>query len=340
MKLSQKDLYDILVQKAQNLLSQDEAEYFASESIETHLRKIPRNNPIKGSIWDLLWSIKSRDTKIQIENDLGASLRVNFHSHGPLVYSKMIHDLVEERSKKYGICMISLINSQWIHTLQHWVQGLAKRGILSIISANWWPEWVIPYNGTKWVFGTNPLAYWIPNKSGDQCIDMATSEAPYFEIMQAHAKWESLRTWIAVDGEWNPTTNTQEALDFSASELDPISNLVPMGGWYKGYNIVYLLEMMTSGLIWSPSSTEMSSDFIAQEHGAFLIAIHPWALWTQENLQNSLDSINSTLQKQKPKKWETIEVPWYRSNETLLQNQDIEIEIDDALFEKLNSIWN
>jgi len=335
MKVSQTELRDLLISKALKIVSLQEAEYFADESIEVHLRKIPRNNPIKSTIWDLLASINS-SRSIELKNDLGASVTIDFHSHWPLVYSKMIHDLVEERTKKYGICMISLINGQWIHTLQQWTQWLAKRWIVSIISANGWPAGVIPHNGTKWVFGTNPISYGIPNNSWDQCIDMATSEAPYFEIMQAHAAWEELREWIAVDNSGNITCKTEEALDFSKPEA--ISNLIPMWGGYKWYNIVYLLELLTSWLIWSPSSAEMSDDFVPEEHGAILIAINPKALWTDITLQNSLDAINTQLQEQTPKEWEKIEIPWVRSNQTLRKNRDIEIEIDEKLWNKLISL--
>jgi len=335
MKISQEELKDILVEKASKIVSKQEAEYYAQESIETHLRKIPRNNPIKSSITDLLKSLE-QDTSIQMENDLWASLRINFNSHWPLIYSKMVHDLVEQRTLKYWIVMISLVNGQWIHTLQHWVQGLAKRWIVSIISANWGPAWVIPYNWTKWVFWTNPLAYWFPNKNGDQCIDMATSEAPYFEIMQAHAKWENLRDWIAVDNQGDPTTLTSESLDFSQPEA--ISNLTPIWWGYKGYNIVYFFEILTSWLIWSQSSPEMAWDFVPEEHGAILIAMNPNSLWTSKNLQDSLDAVNWELEKQIPKKWEKIEIPGMRSNLTLKKNKDIEIEIDDVLFEKLKNL--
>lgn len=336
MKVSQKLMRELLTSAASGVVSLKEAEYFADESIETHLRKIPRNNPIKSTINDVIASVKNKNTPISIENDLWASLRINFMSHWPLVYSKMIHDLVEERSKKYGICMVSLVNGQWIHTLQHWVQWLAKRWIISLISANGWPAGVIPYNGTKWIFWTNPLAYWIPNTKGIQCIDMASSEAPYFEIMWAHARWVDLREWVAVNSLWEPTVKTSEALDFSKPEA--ISNLIPMWGGYKWYNIVYFLELLTSGLIGSPSSPEMSDDFIPEEHGAILIAFNSKALGTEKNLQISLDSINNELQSQKPKEWETIEIPWIRSNVTLEKNRDLEIEIDDALFEKLKNI--
>ena len=50
MKISQQEFRELLISKALKIVSRLEAEYFADESIEIHLRKIPRNNPIKSTI--------------------------------------------------------------------------------------------------------------------------------------------------------------------------------------------------------------------------------------------------------------------------------------------------
>jgi LDH2 family malate/lactate/ureidoglycolate dehydrogenase len=339
MKISQTDLEELLIAGASKVVDAESAEYFAKESIETHLRKIPRNNPIKTSISDLLACISNKETPIEYTLDLGASLTVDFHGHGPLVYIKQIHDEIEKRTEENGIALVSIKNSQGLHTLHAWVQGLAKRGIVAIVSANGGPEAVVPHNGTRGVFGTNPFAYGIPGEDGEiYCVDMATSEAPFFEIMNAHRAGKDLRPGIAVDDEGNPTTKTSEALDVTTSADDPVANLLPMGGGYKGYNFVYLLELMTSGLIGSPSSPEMSNDFIPEEHGAIIIALNPKALGTESTLLNSVLSINTALSEQTPKSGTKIQTPGQRNNEKLIENKDSEIDIDDELLQKLKSV--
>ena len=102
--------------------------------------------------------------------------------------------------------------------------------------------------------------------------------------------------------------------------------------------MVYFLELMTSWLVWAPSSPEMSSDFIPQEHGAFLIAMNPNALGTKESLEQSVEKVNSELKNQTPKEWEKISIPWERSNIRLKKNKSLDIEIDEVLYEKLKNL--
>jgi LDH2 family malate/lactate/ureidoglycolate dehydrogenase len=281
-----------------------------------------------------------KDIKIDYKKDLGATLAVDFHGQGPLLYLKHIHDEIESRTQKYGITFVTFTNSNGLHTLHTWVQGLAKRGIVSIVSANGGPEAVVPHNGTRGVFGTNPMAFGFPgSKQGEiHCVDMATSEAPFFEIMDAHKAGENLREGIAVDSSGNPTIKTTEALDTTTSEDDPVANLLPMGGGYKGYYLVYLLELMTSGLIGSPSSPEMSEDFIPEEHGAILIAFNPKALGTDKSLTRAMNSIHQVLRDQQPKEGEKITIPGENNNQKFVANADMDIEVSEDALDKLKAL--
>lgn len=341
MKVSQSDLREKLISAAQKFVDQDAAEYFADECIEGHLRKIPRSNPIKSTIGDLVASNKASGKSIEYSKDLGATLMIDFNGHGPLVFLRQIHDEIKERTEKYGVCFVSFTNSNGIHTLHHWVQGLAKQGIMSVVAVNGGPEAVVPYNGTRGVFGTNPMAFGIPGLDGNiHCVDMATSEAPFFEIMNAHRNKKDLREGVAVDQEGNPTTKTADALDTSTSEDDPVANLLPMGGSYKGYYLVYLLELLTSGLIGSPSSPEMSADFIPEEHGAILIAFNPKAMGTESNLDKSVVDIHETLKEQKPKAETTIPIPGAGNNSRYDKGRDEDIDVPDDSWQKLQKLFS
>ncbi len=235
--------------------------------------------------------------------------------------------------------MVSFTNSKSMHTIHSWVQGLAKRNLLAIAVCNGGPAAVIPFNGTKGIFGTNPMAYGMPDgKGGIICIDMATSEAPYFEILDANDAKKSLREHIAVDQNGEFTTDPSKALDFSLSKTDPISNLVPIGGGYKGYYISYLMEIMTSGLIHMPSSPEMSTDFVAEEHGAFILAFSPKAFGSEKAFLKSIKTVNEKIKKQKPKKGENIRVPGEGNTKRFDNLKNKEIDVSDDLFEKINKL--
>jgi ureidoglycolate dehydrogenase (NAD+) len=339
MKISQEEIRNKLVNAAKQFVPDEEANYMVDETIEAYLRKAPRTNPLKSTIDDLLATKKIENREIKFNVDLPAFVEIDFNKQGPLVYIKKMHDLIEQRSRTNGITMVSFVNSQSMHTLHTWVQGLAKRGVMAIAVCNGGPGAVVPHNGTKGLFGTNPIAYGIPGKNGEIfCVDMATSEIPYFEIMDAYKNETSLKDGAAVDENGSFTTDPKKALDFSESETDPFSNIVPMGGGYKGYYIVYLMEVLTSALIGMPTSPEMSADFVPEEHGAIIIAFNPEAMGTKDKFDQSVEALHQAIKNQKSKIGETVIYPGENNNKKFIENKNEDLEIDESLNSKLESL--
>jgi LDH2 family malate/lactate/ureidoglycolate dehydrogenase len=335
MKTNVLELKAKLQKLAEQIVSESESAYFADEVAEAHIRKSPRSNVVKSAIGDLESSLKIKDMKIERKIDLPAYVAIDFKGHGPLTYLKQIHDLAEERANTNGLVMISFTNGKSMHTLHAWVQGLAKCGLLAIAVCNGGPRSVIPFNGTKGLFGTNPLAYGFPDKDGKiHCVDMATSEIPYFEILDANKSGADLPERSAVDSNGEFTKSAKEALDFKASESDPTSNIVPMGGGYKGYYITYLTELLTSALIGMPSSPEMSKDFVPEEHGAILLAMSPKAFGNMDTFYESVAALNGSIKSQRPKAGEEIVIPGERNNRRFAEAGE-EVDIDEASFERL-----
>lgn len=331
----------LLLNAATQVVSTKEAAYFADELIETHIRKCNVSNPIKSGIADLEACLNNADKKIVRNVDLAAYVSIDFNSHGPLPYIKNIHDDLEKKSSECGIAMASFKNSQSMHTLHNWVQGLAKRGLVAIAVCNGGPAAVVPFNGTKGVFGTNPMAFALPGNNDDiHCIDMATSEVAYFEIMNAKAENRSLRENVAVDQNGNPTTDPSKALDYSKSETDPVSNLLPLGGGYKGYYLVYLLEILTSGLIGSKSSPEMAADFVAEEHGSFILVLNPKAMGTDNLLLQSIIATHKALEETPAKLGKEIHIPGNGNNKRYQESKTSNINIDAPLLKRLEALQN
>lgn len=339
-KVSKSELKSKLKNAAQKFVSDEAAEYFANETIESYLRKMPRTNPLKSAIGDLEATKKFGPKELINNIDLGSYQSIDFSRQGPLVFIKQVHDELAEKASKNGLAMAAFTNSQSMHTLHSWVQGLAKRGFVAFAACNGGPAAVVPYNGTKGLFGTNPIAYGFPGEDGDiYCVDMATSEIPYFEIMDAYKAKEPLKDRSAVDENGEFTKDAAKALDFSQSEDDPVSNIVPMGAGYKGYYIVYLIELLTSGLIGMPSSSEMSDDFVPEEHGALLLVFSPEAMQSKIKLVQSIKAINKDVKSQEPKDGTTMIVPGDQNSDKFdkLKDED-SIDVDKDLFKKLELI--
>ena len=280
---------------ASKYVSEEEALYFAQEIVETDLRKPPR----KKYSDDLLHDIASwRDIQATVEKtiDLPGYTQFNFNGLGPSLKLKEIHDVLEVKANQNGISMVSIVNSAGMHTMHLWTQGLAKRGFFALCSWNGGPDAVVPFNGTKGILGTNPFTYAFPSDTGEVVVDMATSEIPYFKIVEAKQKQTKLPFNAAVDDMGEVTVAPENALDDQG-----VSNLLPMGATYKGYSINYLMEIMTGALIGAKVSTQMGGDYIETEHGGFIIAIAIDRITDRKKFDDSVKSMNEEIRLQKPK---------------------------------------
>lgn len=319
-----KEIKKMLSDAASKYVSPEEAVYFANEIVETDIRKHNHKKWSKGTIDDIKsWSGKPQEIIKTI--NLPGYTQYDFLEKGPSLKIKEIHDDLVEKAKLNGIAMVSIINSGGMHTMHLWSQGLAKRGLFALGAWNGGPDAVIPINGTRGIFGTNPMTYGFPGDHGDIVIDMATSEIPFFKIIAAKKENKSLPQNTAVDDKGELTTDPNRAID----DLE-VSNLLPMGGNYKGYNINYLIEVMTSALIGARISSEMSNAYIEKEHGGFIIAIDIEKVTDRNKYDTSIKSMNEKIRTQKPKAGvDKIQVPGDRNLENMKgMNDDNEIEID------------
>ncbi len=333
--LSLSNVEALLSRSASRFVSTDEALYFTKEQIDTHIKKSPRTNPLKEAVGDLSsWEERS-SSEMEVQVDKGPSLLLNFNGLGPSLKLKYIHDTLENRATANGIAAVGINNSAGIHTLNLWTDGLGKRDMIGICFFNGGPDGVVPYGGTKGIFGTNPISYAIPTADRPIIVDMATSEIPYFEIKNAKAEGKELKEGAAVDQEGNPTTDPAKVLNDSG-----VSNLLPMGGGYKGYALVLLVEILTGSLVRSFLSTEMTSEYISEEHGGLLLAIDIASFTDLNKFKQSVTEMCGQVRAQKPTSGvERITIPGDRSYEREAKVRAAgEISIDSELLEKLQRL--
>ena len=313
MKITIKDLQQRLERIASKLITTSEAKYFASEQIKNHLKNNPRTYPLNEILGDLEVWRKNNKSKVKVVEDKGASLLLDFGGLSVSPKLKYIHDELEKRSKKYGIAMVGINNSHGIHDLNLWTDGLADRNLIGLCMFNGGPNSVIPFGGTKGVFGTNPISYALPTLGKAVSVDMATSNIPYFEIRNAKKNNQKLVEGSAVDSEGNLTTDPKKALSDEG-----VANLLPLGGGYKGYALVYLVEVLTGSLINSPLSTEMTPGYVNEEHGGIILAFDISTFTSMLKFKKSVSAMNDILRKQKPSKnVNKISIPGDRSYERL-----------------------
>jgi LDH2 family malate/lactate/ureidoglycolate dehydrogenase len=329
--MKRKELKELIIAIGLKYVSLEEAEYFANEIVETDLRKPPHKKYSDDLLHDIQsWQNKTKEVEKTV--DLPGYTQFNFNELGPSLKLKEIHDILESKANQNGISMVSIINSAGMHTMHLWTQGLAKRGLFALCSWNGGPDAVVPFNGTTGILGTNPFSYAFPSDTGEVVVDMATSEIPYFKIVQAKKDEKNLPQNTAVDAAGEITTDANKALDATG-----VSNLLPMGANYKGYNINYLMEIMTSALIGAKISAQMGGDYIEKDHGGFIIAIAIDKITNRKQYDASVKAMNEEIRNQTPKTGiDKVIVP----GDTNLArmngvDDDSEIEIDAEYYDRL-----
>lgn len=285
----------ILARAAAQFIPEQEAQYFATEIVEAHVRKSPRSDVIDEALGDIESWVRPHG-EWQRTVDLPGYFVCDGCGLGPLLKIKSIHDELASKAHANGLAMMSIRNAKAFHTLHVWVQGLANRGYFALAAYNGGPDGVIPLNGTVGILGTNPIAFGFPGDKGSICIDMATSEIPYFHVLDAKKRGAALPQNSAVDSSGELTTDATTAVDDAG-----VSNLTPMGNTYKGYNLNYVLEIMTSALIGAKISAQQDPSYLPEEHGGFIIAIDIERISGREQFDQAVHMQNDEIRAQKPR---------------------------------------
>jgi len=295
MKLKINELEQLLVKAASKFVSTQEARYFAKEQIDTHIKKAPRVNALEAAIRDLQSWQDSKDRNIKIQVDKGASLLINFNKLAPSLKLKYLHDQLGKRSKKHGIAALGLNNTAGLHVMNLLSDGLGKRDLIGISFFNGGPRCVVPYGGTKGIFGTNPMSYAIPTTDKPILVDMATSAIPFFEFRNAMEKGQQLKSNVIVDKDGKPTTDPNKA--FLSNR---VKNMLPIGAGHKGAAITLLIEVLTGSLVRSLIGNEKSKAYTKEELGGLLIAIDVKSFTDLNKFKKSISKMRQDIRAQKP----------------------------------------
>jgi LDH2 family malate/lactate/ureidoglycolate dehydrogenase len=257
-----------LAKAASKYVSEREALYFSQCSIDSHLRKAPRVSPIQEAVDDITIWRQNKNKKIETIVDKNGIMLIDFHGLAPSLKIQHFHDEIERKAQRNGIAAIGFRNSSGINTLNMWASELAKRNMIGLCMFNGGTECCVPPGAKQGVMGTNPMAYGVPTENGPILLDMATTEIPFFELSDAKEKKSPLKPGVALDRNGKPTTDASQVLDDSGR-----ANLLPMGGGFKGYGIVMLIEILTGPLIRSLLSTEQTPGWMPTEYGFLMIGI-------------------------------------------------------------------
>jgi (2R)-3-sulfolactate dehydrogenase (NADP+) len=179
----------------------------------------------------------------------------------------LAHAALIELAPAQGIAAAAIHHSHHFGVAGRPVERLAERGLIGLLFGNS-PKAVAPWGGRAALFGTNPIAFAAPRRSGPPLvIDLSLSKAARGRIMVAAEKGEAIPEGWALDAEGRPTTDAKAALDGA---------MLPMGE-AKGAALVLMVELFAAALTASHFGYEASSFFAADgpppRIGQFILAL-------------------------------------------------------------------
>lgn len=191
-----------------------------------------------------------------------------------------------------GIAAAGFVRSHHAGVLGWHMERLAEQGLLAIAFANT-PQAMTAWGGTRAVFGTNPIAFAAPRRSGPAIvIDLALSLVARGKIQTAAQRGETIPPDWAFDATGQPTTDAKAAM---------AGTLAPMGG-AKGAALALMVEVLAAALTGASFASEASSFFDGAGPppgvGQLFIAISPDAFAGRDRVLDRIETLALAIERE------------------------------------------
>lgn len=200
-----------------------------------------------------------------IKATFSGELNINSHAdivadHGIIVqidgnagYGQVIGEeamnLAIERTKAFGLCVMTIRNSFHLCRIGAWGEQCAEAGFVSMhhVNAYGHPGMVAPFRGSDARFTTNPYCVVLPKTANNPptVMDFATSQIAAGKVRVARNKGEPAPVGALIDHTGQPTT------DPNVLYQEPKGALGPAGGvdaGHKGYGMALINELFAGVL--------------------------------------------------------------------------------------------
>jgi len=181
------------------------------------------------------------------------------------VGARLVASLAVERARAAGVAVVTMANASHVGRLGEVVERVAAAGCLAIAFLSCGPAGgrVAPFGGRGPLFGTNPLAYGIPNPPEVPIVaDFSTAATAEGRVRIAARDGMRVPAGWIVDAGGEPTEEPAELYRGGA--------ILPAGG-HKGYALALLIEVL-GGLVAGAGCASLGVD---PGNGLLLFALSP-----------------------------------------------------------------
>src|SRR5688572_32132570 len=180
---------------------------------------------------------------VKVLADLGGLLALDGGQGYGQVIGLEAMELVIERARRHGSCVMTLANAHHLGRIGHWAEMAVAQGLVSLHFVNVISHArVAPYGGGDARFGTNPVCIAIPLPGEPPFVlDMATSAVAQGKMRVAHNKGEKVSPEWLIDDRGNPTPDPRYGV------IEPFGALRAFG-LHKGYGLALVCELLGGAL--------------------------------------------------------------------------------------------
>lgn len=243
---------------------------------------------------------------------------------GMVVMDRAVDEAVRA-ARKHGIGIVGTRGTATsTGAIGYFAERAAELGFICILFGGT-PKAVAPFGSVDAIFGTNPLSFAIPTADGPLLVDMGTSAATWFGLLQSERLGESIPSGLAFDAEGMETTDPGKAL----------KGAIRAFGGAKGSALALLIEILTGPL----AGGAIAGDAVHQS-GNVIIALDPDLFGFGADFPARTSSLIDRIRNSRPVKGsDRPHIPGERSRQAFKRTTRRDrIELDKSLFDDIRAI--
>jgi LDH2 family malate/lactate/ureidoglycolate dehydrogenase len=264
-----------------------------------------------------------RSEPITVSRESGITAVVDGGGHHGLVVAESATRLAIAKARKSGIAVVCARNHRYSGTLGYYTELVARNGMIGISVASGSFGSVAPYGAREGRLDTNPIAVGFPTMTEPIVWDIATSAISGSEVYRRLVTGEQLPPAVALDSRGEATRDPAEAL---------AGAILPWGG-HRGSGLAMVIRLLAllSGVAPFPAD--------GGEFAFLVIVVDPSLFLPPGEFERGAAEFAAGIRATPPAPgFCAVRMPSDRSIQVRAERQRDGIEIDRAVYERLDSI--
>ena len=227
-----------------------------------------------------------------------------------------------DKARANGFALVGMHNAFLSCRNAYYVEMIARAGYACIHTACSQPV-VAPFGGAAPAFGTNPIAFGLPNDPDPLIFDMGTSAVMHGDVMLARRLERLLPEGAAIDAEGRPTRDPAAAL---------AGSILAFGG-YKGSGLALMVQAL--GLLGGAALTRGQ----VQDFAFLFVVFAPDLLMPAAELKHQVSELCQRVRETPTQPGvDTIRIPSERAFREREAHRRTGISLPRPIYDRLNAL--